>query len=58
MMRIMTKMIASDSENEDFSISVDASEEVLIEQERKEEEKFNAEEVQNQRGKLVNSIHT
>ena len=43
---------ASDSENEDFSISVDVSEEVLIEEERKEEEEFRAEEVQNQRGRV------
>ena len=38
---------ASDSENEDFSISVDASEEVLIEEKREEEEEFRAAEVQN-----------
>ena len=37
----------SDSENEDFSISVDASEEVLIEEKREEEEEFRAAEVQN-----------
>ena len=36
----------SDSENEDFSISVDASEEVLIEETREEEEEFRAAEVQ------------
>ena len=33
---------ASDSENQDFSISVDAGEEVLIEEEREEEEEFRA----------------
>ena len=61
---------ASGSENEDFSISADASEEVLVEEEREEEEEFRAEEVQNQRGRvgsakkkltkyrLVNSIDT
>ena len=43
---------ASDSENEDFSISVDASEEVLIEEECEEEEELCAEEVQNQRGRV------
>ena len=31
---------ASDRENEDFSIYVDASKEVLIEEEREEEEEF------------------
>ena len=61
---------ASDGENENSSISVDASEEVLIEEEREEEEEFRAEEVQNQRSRvgppnenlnkcrLVNSINT
>ena len=61
---------ASDSENEDFSIPVDVSEEVVIEEEHEEEEEFRAEEVQNQRGRngpakknltnyrLVNSIDT
>ena len=42
----------SDSENEDFSIFVDASEETLIEEERKEEEEFHAKEFQNQRGRF------
>ena len=36
----------SDSENKDFSISVDASKVVLIEEEHEEEEEFRAEEVQ------------
>ena len=61
---------ASDSENEEFSISVDASEGVLIEEDREEEEEFRVEEVQNQRDRvgpprkkltkyrLVNSIDT
>ena len=60
----------SDSENGDFSISVDASKEVLIEEQREEEEEFRAKEVQNQHGRvgppkkkltkyrLVNSIDT
>ena len=43
---------ASDSENQDFSISVDASEEVLIKEQREEEEEFRVGEVQNQRGRL------
>ena len=43
---------ASDSENQDFSISVDASEEVLIKEQREEEEEFRVGEVQNQRDKL------
>ena len=43
---------ASDSGKEDFGISVDASEEVLIEKEHEEEEEFCAEEVQNQRGRV------
>ena len=43
---------ASDSENEDFSISVDASDEVLFEEEREGEEELRAEEVQNQPGRI------
>ena len=61
---------ASGSENENFSISADASEEVLIEEQCEGEEEFRVEEVQNQRGRvgpskkkltkyrLVNSIDT
>ena len=43
---------ASGSENENLSISADASDEVLIEEEREEEEEFRAEEVQNQLGRV------
>ena len=43
---------ASDSENEDFSTSVDASDEVLFEEEREGEEELRAEEVQNQPGRI------
>ena len=45
-------LTASDSKNQDLTIFVDASEEVLIEEEREEEEEFRAREVQNQRGKV------
>ena len=43
---------ASDSENEDFSLSVDASSEVMIEEEHVGVEEFCGEEVQNQRGRV------
>ena len=43
---------AIDSEKEDVSISVDASEEVLIEEEHEEEKEFRAEEVQNHHGRV------